>query len=97
MLLVSFYACCVWRLWPYVKRSDEQVDPWFTDTARMVIAALTGFAVSAQFVSLPGLEAPYYIVLLGAGALKLLSLEPVATDATPDTDSMGAPEFSVAV
>ena len=49
-------------------------DPWFRDVARMVIASLTGFAVSAQFVSLVGLEAPYYVALLGAGALKLASV-----------------------
>jgi hypothetical protein len=45
----------------------------------MVIASLTGFAVSAQFVSLAGLEAPYYVALLGAGALKLSSLPAPAT------------------
>jgi hypothetical protein len=39
----------------------------------MVIAALVGFSVAAQFVSLVGLESPYYVVLLGAGALKLTS------------------------
>ena len=40
----------------------------------MVIAALTGFCVAAQFVSLEALEIPYYVALLGAGALKLHSL-----------------------
>ncbi len=97
LLLAGFYACCVRRLWPYARRSDGQADPWFTDTARMVIAALTGFAVSASFVSLPGLETPYYIVLLGAGALKLLSEERVASEADSDANPTSAPEMSVAV
>jgi putative inorganic carbon (hco3(-)) transporter len=104
-LLVSFYALCIRRLWPYIRGGDDdETDAWFTDTARMVIAALTGFAVSAQFVSLPGLETPYYIVLLGAGALKLLSQPHELTHeltheaADVDPESMPhAPEFSASV
>ena len=72
--LASFYGVCVMRLWQFTRESTPVSDPWFRDTARMVIASITGFAVSAQFVSLAGLEAPYYVVLLGAGALKLSSL-----------------------
>jgi hypothetical protein len=71
--LALFYVLCMARLWPYVKSKQPVSDPWFHDIARMVIAALVGFAISAQFVSLPGLETPYYVVLLGAGALKLLT------------------------
>jgi O-antigen ligase len=78
--LVAFYAMSVTRLWSYLRRPGPEDDPWFLDTARMVIAAITGFAVSAQFVSLPGLETPYYIVLLGAGALKVVSSSQRATD-----------------
>ena len=54
-------------------------DPWLTYLARMVIASLVGFAVSAQFVSLEFLEPPYYIALVGAGVLMLSdrSLPPV--------------------
>jgi O-antigen ligase len=73
--LMCFYGFTIVRLWPYVRQRTIVPDPWFTDTARMVIAALTGFIVSAMFVSLPGLESPYYIVLLGAGALKLLTCQ----------------------
>jgi O-antigen ligase len=71
--LVLFYLLCVVRLWPVRKESSPVPDPWFRDTARMVIASIGGFMFTAQFVSLPGLEAPYYVTLLGAGALKLLS------------------------
>jgi hypothetical protein len=49
----------------------------------MVIASITGFAVSAQFVSLVGLEAPYYVVLMGAGALKLSWMPQVKAAAHP--------------
>jgi hypothetical protein len=40
----------------------------------MVIASTLGFVFTAQFVTLPGLEAPYYVALLGAGVLRLLSV-----------------------
>jgi putative inorganic carbon (HCO3(-)) transporter len=75
--LVAFYALCVKRLWPYVRESEPVFDPWVRSFARMVIAAVTGYALSAQFVTIAGLEAPYYVVLLGAGALKLVTLNPV--------------------
>src|SRR5260370_586698 len=54
-------------------RRAGEVGPWFQDTGRMVTASIVAFAVSAQFVSLVGLEAPYYVALLGAGALKVYS------------------------
>jgi hypothetical protein len=47
--------------------NDE--DAWFADSARMTIASIIGFMVSAQFVSLEALEIPYYVALLGAGSL----------------------------
>lgn len=72
--LILFYALCVVRLWPMVREKHPVADPWLRDTARMVIASITGFAVAAQFVSLTALESPYYVVLLGAGALKLSSV-----------------------
>lgn len=70
--LALFYLVCMARLWP-LTRDRYPVDPWLPDAARMVIAALIGFAVSASFVSLEGLEMPYYTVLVGAGILKVHS------------------------
>jgi hypothetical protein len=37
----------------------------------MVIVALVGFLIAAQFVTLYGVDLPYLIGLLGMGALKL--------------------------
>jgi hypothetical protein len=37
----------------------------------MVIASLAGFMISSQFVTLEGLEMPYYVVLIGACTLKI--------------------------
>jgi probable O-glycosylation ligase (exosortase A-associated) len=73
LLLMSYYGICLTRLWPIARGKMEVADLWLTYLARMVIASLTGFAVSAQFVSLERLEAPYYIALVGAGVLKLSS------------------------
>jgi O-antigen ligase len=74
LLLISFYGLCGLRLLA-IRRSSTTIDPWLSYLACMVIASIAGFAVSAQFVSLAGLEVPYYIVLIGAGALKIASVK----------------------
>jgi len=73
--LVLFYGLCVVRLWPIARSRSPVPDPSYRQMARMVIASLIGFAVSAQFVSLDLLEHPYYVALIGAGTVKLLSTE----------------------
>jgi putative inorganic carbon (HCO3(-)) transporter len=78
ILLLSFYFVCIGRLWPFTYQKYPVIDPWLHDAARMVIAALVGFMVAAQFVTIKSLETPYYIALLGAGVLKLSSLRPPA-------------------
>ena len=70
LLLVSFYLLCITRLWLLIRKPDA-LDPHLQNMAKMVIVSLAGFVVSAQFVSLEALEIPYYVVLLGAGTLKL--------------------------
>ncbi len=72
MFLFLYYVLTVKGLYRYSRldRTDSQgLTPGAT--ARMVIAALVGFIVSAQFVSLEGLEIPYYIAIVGLGSLKL--------------------------
>jgi len=71
ILLLSYYGICLARLLPIARGKTTVPDPWLAHLARAVIASLCGFAVSAQFVSLEFLEAPYYVALLGAGILKL--------------------------
>lgn len=71
--LVAFYGICVFQLFRLA--INRRVDPFVQDIARMVTASLAGFAVAGQFVSLWGLELPYYVVLVGAGALKVWSLQ----------------------
>jgi probable O-glycosylation ligase (exosortase A-associated) len=70
-LLIAFYLTCIWRLWPLTRDSYPTTEPRLRDLARMVVASLAGFLVASQFVSLEGLELPYYVVLIGACTLKV--------------------------
>jgi len=94
-LLLLFYGSCVVRMWGLGKTHMPLPDPWFRYFAHMVVASIGGFAISAQFVSVYGIELPFYVVLLGAGTLKLASCG--AEDAETDlyTDPSG-PEEQVA-
>ncbi len=87
ILLVAFYGTCAARLWKLARGKVATSDPWLSDAARMVIASLTGFAVSAQFVSVKGLETPFYIALLGACVLKLSSLPAPAPAAAAEDEA----------
>ncbi|MBX9789748.1 MAG: O-antigen ligase family protein [Pirellulales bacterium] len=73
-LLVAFYAVAIVNLWP-IARSWRSQGTWSESGLRYlaggVIAGLMGFCVSGSFVTLEGLEIPYYTVLLGAGIIKL--------------------------
>jgi probable O-glycosylation ligase (exosortase A-associated) len=71
--LLFFFGVCILRLWPLTRDKRSVPDSWLRVASRMVIAALVGFAVSAQFVSLTTLEVPYYVALIGAAVLKLES------------------------
>lgn len=71
-LLVLFYGLCLVRLWPIARGKVKVHDPWVPHLGRMVIAGLVGFIVAVQFVTLIGLEFPYHLVLLGAGALRFI-------------------------
>lgn len=85
--LLGFYGCVIVRLWPLARGRWPVPDPWYNDAARMVIASITGFMVSATFVSLEGLEVPYYITLVGAGVLRLTSPAAGAVPAATATQS----------
>jgi O-antigen ligase len=77
--LLLFYGLTIRRLWKLARGKIAVPDPWLKPAACMSIAALIGFAVSAQFVSLKTLELPYYVALLGMGTLKLATLLPNQT------------------
>jgi probable O-glycosylation ligase (exosortase A-associated) len=70
-LILLFYLTCIRRLWPLARNRRPELDPSFGHLARIVISSLTGFIISAQFVSVTAVELPYYLALIGAGILKL--------------------------
>lgn len=74
--LLLFYGSSVIRLYRMGRNPETVHDPWLCFLAQAVVAAIIGFSVAAQFVSLIGLELPYYIALVGAGVLKLASFPP---------------------
>jgi hypothetical protein len=69
LMYVGFFVTVLVRCWYLLQKTLNDEDAWFADSARMTIASLIGFMVSAQFVSLEALEIPYYVALLGAGSL----------------------------
>jgi len=86
-LLASFYGITLVRLSQLLRAREQIPDPWLADCARMVIVALVGFIVAAQFVTISALEVPYYVVLLGAGALKLASKQEATEIASAPQDA----------
>lgn len=82
--LMGYYLLCIRRLLPYTRDSQPVEEPWVRCIARMVISALVGFFISAQFVSIEAVELPYFVVLLGAGTLKLLDSEDARSHPDPD-------------
>lgn len=72
IFLATFYGSVVWQLVKLI-RSPEPIDPWLRDAARMVVAAIIGFSMAASFVTVEGVEPPYYVAMLGIGLLKLAS------------------------
>ena len=90
--LLLFYGFAVTRLWPIAWARDT-TDPQGKVFALGLILSLVGFVVSAQFVSLQGLEMPFYITMISAIVLKCRSTResapavpaemPVPTSAAP--------------
>ena len=58
------------RLWPIAraKLDDENRDSIIL--ASGVVLGIVGYMAAGQFVSVQGLEVPYYLVMLGAAMLK---------------------------
>jgi O-antigen ligase len=91
-LLLAFYGFTCWRLFKLIIRPPPGIDPFHLDVARMVIAALAGFAASATFVTIIGLEIPYYICAMGAASLKVWAME--STQATQNQTWGIAPQLA---
>jgi O-antigen ligase len=69
--LLLFYGITIARLWPIARRRRPDIDMSTAMFATGIILSIVGFVVSAQFVSLRGLEPPFYVTMIGAVLLKL--------------------------
>jgi O-antigen ligase len=88
--LLAFYGLCAWPMFRISIARSPHIDPWCTWMARGVVAALAGFFASAWFVTVDRIELPYYIVLLGAGMLKVLAAERQKLSRETARDLLGA-------
>lgn len=89
LALMLFYGLAISRLWPVVRSRSPDTDQTTKMLAAAVVMAVVGFAVSAQFVSLEGLEMPFYIVMAGVVLLKTRSQ--LATSVAPSVLPSPAP------
>jgi putative inorganic carbon (hco3(-)) transporter len=71
LLVFMFYGLAIAYLLPLLRKPPPAADPWPGYLARMIISGLVGFAVAACFVTLNGLETPYYLVMVAAVLCKL--------------------------
>jgi O-antigen ligase len=78
LAMFLFFAVAAARLWPMANRMPKDDNRHLVTVARATVMSVAGFVVAGQFVTLPGLEIPYYIVMIGAVVLKDL---PVAAAA----------------
>jgi probable O-glycosylation ligase (exosortase A-associated) len=70
LFLFAFFGIALVRLWPIAraKLDDENRDSIIL--ASGVVLGIVGYMAAGQFVSVQGLEVPYYLVMLGAAMLK---------------------------
>jgi probable O-glycosylation ligase (exosortase A-associated) len=83
LFLMLFFGTAMVRLWPIARARQTETNQNEIILASGVILAIVGFVVSGQFVSVPGLEVPYYVTMLGAAMLKTTTREAV-TGTAPD-------------
>jgi putative inorganic carbon (hco3(-)) transporter len=70
LLLMLFFGLAVAKLWPIARARQTEANRYEIILASGVILAIVGFSVSGQFVSVPTLEVPYYVTMLGVAMLK---------------------------
>lgn len=85
--LISVYGFTCWKCWQLSR--DSRLDDDLRTVARMTIVAVGAYCTSASFVALDALEVPYYLVLLGAGAVALAERN-ASLDTTEELDERGS-------
>ena len=70
LALLMFFVLTVRNLWPIVRGREAPPGSERSLLAAGVMLSMVGYIVSAQFVSLQGLEVPYYVAIVGVGLVK---------------------------
>jgi O-antigen ligase len=70
LFLFGFFALAFKRLWPIARAKIDDTNRDSVLLASGVALGLVGYMVAGQFVSVQGMELPYYMVMLGAAMLK---------------------------
>ena len=89
--LLGFYLLTIRRGMQMLRVKD---DPWMAACGAYVVTSLIGFMVAAQFVTVVGLEVPYFTVLVCAATLRLQDLRRQEVPATAP-QPMAAPWAAV--
>ncbi|MDO4575651.1 MAG: O-antigen ligase family protein [Planctomycetia bacterium] len=71
---LGFFFVTMYRMFPYVFGRKKLPDPRLNSFAQMVVVAVMGYTVSAQFVSLYTMEITYYTMTIGLIVLKIVNL-----------------------
>ena len=83
LALVLFFGIAVVKLWPIARARLTEENRSQIAVASGIVMSIIGFAVAGQFVSLSGLEIPYYTTMIGVVLLKQNAALKSATAASP--------------
>ncbi|MFN8065265.1 MAG: O-antigen ligase family protein [Vicinamibacterales bacterium] len=93
--LLMFFVIAALRLWPLARAKVTPENYYRVGAAIGVVLGVIGFVTSGQFVSVVGLEAPYYVVLVGVVVMRtsehLAVHAPVAVPVRPGPIQAGVP------
>jgi O-antigen ligase len=83
--LLFFFCLAALKLWPIARERITDENRYQVAIATGVVLSVVGFVVAGQFVSAPGLEPPYYLVMVGAALLKTRRQPERSTTASTET------------
>ncbi len=90
-LLLLFYGVTIRRGLQMLRVKD---DPWVASCGAYLVTSLVGFMVASQFVTVVGMEVPYFTVLVGAATLRLRDLHRQEAPApVPEPAPVWAPPY----
>jgi O-antigen ligase len=82
LALLTFFAWGVLRLWPLARAKITPETRYQVAAAAGIVMGIAGFAIAGQFVSLAGLEVPYYLTMVGVAMIKMKA-QPAAAAKVP--------------